>query len=307
MRNMLALVAVSLALIACTTEPIQLPAVTQSSSVASLPGKVIWHDLISDAPAASRQFYGELFGWTFEPVSGVNYELIRNRGELIGGMVDQNQLPVEPDISQWVAIFAVADADTAAGRIRAADGDVLTPPTEVGLRGRMAVATDTGGALLGLLETRGGDPQDSDKAPPPGAFLWDELWATDVKAAERFYAALASFEFDVLRLQPADGQSGVDYRVFSSQEQRRFGIRDNPVAGMAQSWLSYLRVEDSRALATVLSRVPALGGDILLPATDRSGGLGQLAIISDPSGAVIGLQTWGDATGPYDEVARDER
>jgi len=296
MKKLLALISICAALIACTTSRIDLPAVSQSTAAEALPGKVIWHDLISDEPAASRRFYGELFGWTFEPVAGINYELIRHRGELIGGMVDQNGLPVEPDISQWVVVFAVADADGASRRVQEARGKVLTPPTDLGRRGRMAVARDPGGALLGLLQTRGGDPRDTDKVPAPGAFLWDELWATDFPAAERFYQGLARFARDFRRIQPGVDHETVEYTVLSSQRRNRFGIRTNPIEGMRQSWLSYLRVEDSRQLGTILSRVSAFGGKVLLPATDRPGGLGQLAIVSGPSGAVIGLQTWDDTT-----------
>ena len=48
-----------------------------------LVGKVIWNDLVTDNLDASRRFYGELFGWTFEQGSargGRAYTLARSGG-----------------------------------------------------------------------------------------------------------------------------------------------------------------------------------------------------------------------------------
>jgi hypothetical protein len=41
-----------------------------SFSTEPLLGKVIWHDLITEDVDAAREFYGGLFGWTFEDSTG---------------------------------------------------------------------------------------------------------------------------------------------------------------------------------------------------------------------------------------------
>ena len=56
-------------------------------------------------------------------------------------------------------------------------------------------------------------------------------------------------------------------------------------------WVSYLRVMDAAQLNAILARVEPLGGNILVPATERPGG-GVVAVIAGPSGAGIALQTW---------------
>lgn len=86
-------------LMGCVTTDLALPSVTDSKTTLALPGKVVWHDLITHTPEESRLFYETLFGWEFEELGwdiyrlrNINYTLIRHNGQLIGGMVDANQL-----------------------------------------------------------------------------------------------------------------------------------------------------------------------------------------------------------------------
>ena len=41
------------------------PAITETPSGAELPGKFVWHDLLTSDPAAAQRFYSALFGWEF--------------------------------------------------------------------------------------------------------------------------------------------------------------------------------------------------------------------------------------------------
>jgi len=102
----------ALLLVACATTNINLPSITESPTGERLPGKIVWHDLLTNDPAASKRFYGELFGWEFEGVSSLAglgsdtaYTLIRHNGRLIGGMIDTKALNNRTDISQWVVVM----------------------------------------------------------------------------------------------------------------------------------------------------------------------------------------------------------
>lgn len=278
-------------LTACASTDFSIPSIATGSDGLRYPGRILWHDLLTDTPEQSREFYGELFGWEFEPLDGMNYTLIRHQGELIGGMVDQNALPTTDDVSQWVVLMSVADLEQAARLLSDAGGTVFTPPTSLGERGSISVVADPQGAVLALLRTRDGDPPERDGLPPAGRFLWDELWADDVDAAARFYASLAPLEIEPLTLAGTEG--AVAYRILKTAARPRAGIRDNPLQA-TPLWVSYLRVADEAALAALLSRVEPLGGRILLPATARPAG-GSVAVIAGPSGAGIALQTWDPA------------
>ncbi|TXS93957.1 VOC family protein [Parahaliea maris] len=287
--------ALGVALLAgCATTQFSLPGVSGDPSGRHLAGKVIWHDLLSETPAQTEAFYSGLFGWEFEdlPLGVANYTLIRHRGRLIGGMVDQNQLPTRDDISQWVVVISVADIDAAVTAVDGAGGKVLTPPTSLGDRGHIAVVTDAEGAAFALLETRDGDPADGSHPAATGDFLWDELWAADAPGAGAFYQRALGYQLEQRELGSAEAP--VTYGVLNGSGRPRAGLRTNPADDIKPTWVSYLRVADAAELDRVLAKVEGLGGRILVPATDRPAG-GRVALIAGPSGAGIALQTWDDS------------
>ena len=276
--------------VGCATRSINLPAVTESPTNEFQPGKIIWHDLITDKPAQSRKFYESLFGWEFESVGTVfglgsneTYSLIRHKGRLIGGMVDARQLGEGKNISQWIVLMSVANIDVSIDALKRDGGTVLTPATNIADRGRMAVVADPQGALLALLQTKDGDPPD--RKPEYGDFLWNELWTTDVDAATSFYQQVV--DFDLRDIAVDDGEKD-NYRVLQTSGEPRVGVMNQPFEGESPVWVSYLRVEDP---AAITARVESLGGQIYLQARKRAIG-GEVAFIAGPSGAGIALQTW---------------
>jgi len=277
---------------ACTAMNINLPSVTDSPTGERFPGKIIWRDLLTNDPAASQQFYGELFGWTFESVgaasnlnSDSDYTLIRHNGKLIGGMIDTLALNGRDDISQWIISMSVEEIDTRIETVNASGGKVMTPPTDLQDRGRLAVISDAEGALIGLLETRDGDPRDSEAGM--GDFLWDELWTTDVENASAFFKSLTDLSAGAVDIDP-DEAVAREYSLLKAGDTPRVGIMPSPLDGLDPVWVSYLRVESPAAIA---SRVADLGGHIIVEAGPRPLG-GEVAFIAGPSGAGIALQTW---------------
>ena len=144
----------------CATFTLDLPAITDSPTGARHVGKIVWHDLLTNTPAESRKFYGELFGWEFER-PGIDlgfgdessYMLIRHNGKLIGGMIDTNALRKQNNISQWITMMSVDNIESAAAAIEESGGKVLTAPTELKSRGTLAIVEDPTGALFALIQT----------------------------------------------------------------------------------------------------------------------------------------------------------
>jgi predicted enzyme related to lactoylglutathione lyase len=284
----LAWLVASLTLAACTTVPINLPAVTDQPTNAHLSGKFIWHDLLTDDPKAAQRFYGELFGWTFHEigprfgaVASANYTLIRHEGRLIGGMIDESRLDSEVDLSQWVGLMSTGDIDAAVATLKRSGGTVYTPPTELADRGRIAVVADPQGALFALLQTRDGDP--ADEPPRMNEFLWDEVWVEDVEAAAAFYQELAGLESSTL----TRGEEP-EYLYLAGDDVPRFGILPIPLEDLPPLWTPYLRVADPGA---IVARVEELGGRVVLEPVERAPGV-MVALIIDPSGAGVAIQTW---------------
>ena len=296
MPKLIAPVLISLALVlavsGCATTNVNLPSITTGPTDIRAQGKIIWHDLLTNDPAASQAFYSELFGWEFEDVgtfaglrSNSAYTLIRHNGNVIGGMVNTVALNGRSDISQWVTVMSVNDVDDAVSQFRAAGGKVVAPPTDVGTRGRMALVRDAEGALLAMLQTRDGDP--ADREPGLGDFLWDELWTSDVEGATAFYTGLTGMQTDDVAIESGDN-GGRSYRLLKDGDRPRVGVLLNPLEGLDPVWVNYLRVEDP---AAITARVTDLGGAVIVEAQPRPLG-GEVAFIAGPSGAAIALQTW---------------
>jgi predicted enzyme related to lactoylglutathione lyase len=273
----------------CTAITVNLPPITEAPTDARHTGKVVWHDLLTSTPEASRRFYGELFGWEFEAPGvfiGVggddSYLLIRHDGELIGGMVDTNALGKERNISQWITTISVADIDAAVRHVSDAGGKLVNAPESIGDRGRMAVVEDSTGALFAIIQTKDGDP--TDKEPRHNGWLWDELWTSDVERATGFYQGVLGYQHTDHDIENMDR----DYRVLKYAGTPRAGVLENPFEGERPVWVNYIRVEDPSAIT---AKVESLGGRVLVEAQARPIG-GEVAFIAGPSGAGVAVQTW---------------
>jgi predicted enzyme related to lactoylglutathione lyase len=282
-------VLVAVAVSGCATVSPDLPAITDAPTGCHNDGRIVWHDLLTTTPAESRRFYNELFGWEFEkPASFIgvgnsdSYMLIRQNGRVIGGMLDANILERDNNVSQWVTVMSTGDINAAIADVVAGGGEVLTPPTDVGSRGTLAVIASPDKAILALLQTRAGDPEESE--PEINGWLWNELWTNDVPGATAFFAQVAGLEYEDHTVADTDR----NYRVLKSGDVPRAAVLDNPFEGELPVWVNYLRVADPAAIA---ARVESLGGRILVEAQPRSIG-GTVAFVAGPSGAGIALQTW---------------
>jgi predicted enzyme related to lactoylglutathione lyase len=292
-----------LLLSACAAISPSLPPVADRATGLTLPGKIVWHDLISHTPDQCQRFYETLFGWEFERVgvslagaADVDYRLIRHRGRLLGGMVDARQLgqPDPQQLSQWLAVMSVGEIEAATSRVAPQGGTVRRGPVDVQARGRLTLIEDVRGAELALLETRDGDPEDS--TPAVGDFLWDEVWTDDVSATSAFYNRVAGLD-----VGDQSTERGSQYRTLSSGDTPRAGVLPMPFEGLTSVWVSYVRVDDPEAIT---ARVAELGGSVLVDVRQRDIG-GEAALIADPSGAVIAIQTWTPAPEQAARTGRD--
>ncbi|NOJ80374.1 VOC family protein [Myxococcus xanthus] len=254
-----------------------------SLSPTPLYGKFVWHDLVTDNPAAAKRFYRDLFGWEFVDIRGGlrPYSLIRAQGRWIGGIVHPANTAEKREGALWLGYLSVPDVDRAVTEVSARGGKALDGPIDVRNIGRAAVVADPQGAAVGFVRSRPGDPADTG-VPDEGQFLWMEYLAQDPVAAADFYKELLGYE---VRERPLGG--GPHY-VLAQGQHPRGGVLANPVKGARPNWLTYVRVKDPAALA---SRAQALGGRVLMaPRPDARGG--SLALIADPSGAVLALQRY---------------
>jgi len=244
-------------------------------------GKFVWHDLLTDDPAAARRFYAGLFGWGFEKTShpqGGEYTLILRDGRYVGGMVRVDE-PAGIEYSRWLPYVSVADVDAAVRYTESAGGSAAVGPVEIGSIGRAAAVMDPQGAALGLVRSRVGDPDDS-MEPAPGHIVWNELLASDDAAAAYFYGALTGLQ--AIKVS----RRGGEYTLMRSTARERAGIMMRPNPDVTPLWLTHFAVAN---VVEAARRAEALGGKVLLaPSPDLREG--TLAVVSDPGGAILALQ-----------------
>ena len=267
--------------------PIELPPLVQPASGETHPGKVIWADLVTPDLKQAEQFYGALFGWTFEPIDGDNnFAIALNAGQPVAGIVQRAIKAGQQRQPAWLTFIAVRDVAAAQRSALANGGKVLSAPKDYAQRGRQAVFADPDGAVFAVLGSSSGDPPDV--LAEPGEWIWSSLLVKNTDHETGFYRAL--FGYDVFDLPPEDAADNSHHVILASDDYARAGVHSLPADSVHRHphWLNFIRVDDAAAVAV---KAIALGGKVLVePRVDRHGG--QLAVIADPSGAPIGVMEW---------------
>jgi predicted enzyme related to lactoylglutathione lyase len=118
-----------------------------------------------------------------------------------------------------------------------------------------------------------------------GSFVWNELLTYDVEASKAFYAATIGWSFESMEMP-----GGGTYWVARLDGKGVAGIMHMPAtvpAGVPPHWFEYLEVDDVDARVKLFEQN---GGKAMRPAFDVPG-VGRLAILTDNTGAAIGLMT----------------
>jgi len=273
------------------------PPVTDDAAPEVLVGKVVWHDLLTHDAEAARQFYGTLFGWSFEGSEEApgRYWDITREGQVIGSVFAAD--PDELDSPLWLVSISVPDVDGWVLRASSLGAAITVQPTDLPNRGRYAVVQDPQGAFFVLLRSTSGDPRDGQERESRD-WLWTELWTTDAPGAVEFYEGLLGYRSEGIaaRLEDvaddeygeavAEGNLPVVFFAMYAGGKPRAGIHQLPVEGLPH-WLPYVAVPD---VAEATARAVELGAEVLLPAEAVNNG--EAAILADPTGAPFGVQQW---------------
>lgn len=259
-----------------------LPPLNATNTGNKLPGKFVWFDLATLDIAIQKKFYGEVFGWTFQPISQSDkqYTIIKNGERNIAGMF-QIKPPADAKAGAlWISLISVTDPNHAIATTKNAGGSVHTPTTSLKQRGTYALLRDPEGAFFGVLNSDSGDPPDHDIQV--GEFLWVDLYASDLQREAAFYQQLADYEI-------VDDEKNDQRKFLRSADKFRAGIVPRPEQANRSGWLPYIKVND---VAATLQKVAAAGGQIMVE-PDKSLLDGNLAVISDPEGGIVGIVNWG--------------
>ena len=110
-------------------------------------------------------------------------------------------------------------------------------------------------------------------------FIHVELNTTDVARAKSFYGEL--FDWKLQDVPMPDGA----YTLIEVGEGTGGGLMKQPIPGAPSTWLAYVLVDDVKAAT---AKAKSLGAAILEVVTEVPG-MGWFSLISDPTGAALGL------------------
>lgn len=237
-------------------------------------GTPTWIDVMAPDPEAARTFYHAVFGWDYD-VAGPEYggyATARAGQRMTAGVAPQ--MPGTPPMpAAWMLYFASNDAAADVARAEKLGASVMAPAMAVGEFGSMAICADPGGASFGFWQA--GQHPGAQVTDEPGSMAWNELYASDAKAARDFYTALLGATAD-----PMPG--GMEYYVLKHGDQQLGGIMqiDPSWGGFRPQWVTYFAVANADdAVATVTRN----GGKALSKIDDSP--FGRLAALADPQGA----------------------
>ncbi|MGA5556220.1 VOC family protein [Streptomyces lavendulocolor] len=241
------------------------------------PGTPCWVSLMAHRLDATQEFYGELFGWQFEPGP-------QQLGPYVRGLLDGRevagigQLPADRDLpTAWTTYLASNDAGGTAEAVRCSGGTVAVGPITAADAGRLVICSDPTGAVFGVWQAAA--HLGAGIVGVPGTPAWNELLTQETESVGKFYKTVFGYELDPV--------------VSADLDLVMLKVGDRPVASLhgvgaslprdrGAHWMTWFEVADTDAAAR---RVAELGGQVLQPPRDDPAG--RLATVADPEGAVF--------------------
>jgi predicted enzyme related to lactoylglutathione lyase len=245
-------------------------------------GAPCWIDLTTSDVDGAQDFYGTVFGWTFEsagPEYGGYINAAKDGHRVAGLMANRSEFQ-SPD--NWATYFHTSDIDATASALSSAGGAVCMGPMEVPAKGFMAGATDPSGAFFGLwqpLEHRG-----FEVIGEAGSPVWHQLTTREYRAAIDFYREVLGWKTE----QVGDTDE-FRYTTASFGDQQLLGVMDGTgflPDGVPSNWTIFFGAQD---VDKTLGVIADNGGAVVRGAEDTP--YGRLAAATDPTGVIFNLSS----------------
>jgi predicted enzyme related to lactoylglutathione lyase len=243
------------------------------------PGQFCWVNMLSRQPAAEREFFGKLFGWTYAEVPGMGHRM-KVGGREIGAIFDvagpNNPSGMLPHIR---GLVKVDNADATCEHASSLGGHAK-PVIDLGDQGRIATCIDPNGAHIVIWETNKSPGTDVDSTQH-GAPSWFETLTTEVDLARKFYCGLFGWTTEIQWIP------GLEYTTFKLGAEYVAGmmkIRPDMADGtLTPHWGVYFTVNDADATAR---DALALGAELCVPLRDIPR-TGRFCGITSPQGVTF--------------------
>lgn len=245
------------------------------------PGDFCWLELATTDQNAAKQFYGSLFGWVpndmpMGPDSFYTIFRLSGRDCAAGYKLTAQEQGVPP---HWNLYISVENADAAQAKAASLGARVEAPAFDVFDAGRMSVLQDPTGAHFTVWQAKRNTGVGI--TGEPGAFCWADLSTNDPERGKKFYSGLFGWNIAPGEKDPSG------YLHINNGGHFIGGIPPahvrNPNA--PPHWLVYWYVADVDASA---AKAKELGATLYVPPMSIEG-VGRMAIMADPQGAVSAI------------------
>lgn len=236
----------------------------------------------TDQPAA-KKFYMDLFGWTVDDAPmgpGEFYSMFKLDGKSAAAAYtlrqDQRQHGVPP---HWMLYIATESADSSTRHAKELGATILAEPFDVMDVGRMAVVQDPTGAVFCLWQAKANSGITTHSED--GAFCWADLNTPDVARASEFYTKLFGWKLE----KSEKDTSG--YLHIKNGDEYIGGIppAEHRDPNAPPHWLLYFETQNCDAS---VEKAKQNGAKVFYGPVSMEG-VGRLAILADPQGAVFSV------------------
>ncbi len=240
------------------------------------PGRVIWRELMTNDVEKAKGFYGECFGWKFgEYDMGPNgkYTHIGFGGEQhFGGIMKLDANMKAPPF--WTSYVSVEDVDASCEAAKKNGGQVHWGPVTMPNVGRMAMIADFNGAVFSVMRGEKGDQPPAER-PPMWSFCWESVATTDVEKAKKFYGDVCGWKYTESKEMPGVG-------MFTAPDNAQVADCTKQPRAHVMTYVVVENLDNSR------NKAEKLGAKVMEKRIDMPK-IGSIAVIADPTGAVLGL------------------
>lgn len=239
------------------------------------PGSFVWAELASTDPAAAKNFYCDMFGWTYTdaPMPQGVYTIFKNEGEDAAALYQA--YPGMPP--NWGVYFSITDLEASTAKARELGAEIVMGPQDLGPPGSMSVVKDPQGVHFSLWKAKANIG--ATYGGLLGRVLWPELATPDAAGAAAFYTALLGW-----KTKPDTGIESAQYLEWVNQGESIGGLLPmvgDMWKGIPPHWMIYITVADCDERA---AHAASLGAQIKVPPRDIPN-VGRFSVMADPQGA----------------------
>jgi predicted enzyme related to lactoylglutathione lyase len=118
-------------------------------------GKFFWNELMTRDAEASKKFFSDTLGWTFEgmpaPEGAGTYWIAKSGGEPVAGLFPIDGANFAGISESWVGYIAVDDVDARVKKALTAGAKIMREPFNIPDVGRIAILLDPRGTWIGWM------------------------------------------------------------------------------------------------------------------------------------------------------------